>query len=64
VQSVEKITGKKVPYTFGPRRDGDAAVLVANSEKLRTTLGWKPRYPELDDIVTTAWQFEQRRVRS
>jgi UDP-glucose-4-epimerase GalE len=63
VQSVEKITGKKVPYTFGPRREGDAAVLVANSEKLRTTMGWQPRYPKLDDIVATAWQFEQRRLR-
>jgi UDP-glucose-4-epimerase GalE len=61
VQSVEKVTGKKVPYEFGPRRDGDPAVLVANSDKLRRTLGWKPKYPELDDVVTTAWHFEQRR---
>ena len=59
VRSVEKVTGKKVPLAFGPRRDGDAPVLVANSDKLRKTLGWKPRYPELDDIVTTAWQFEK-----
>ncbi len=62
VRSVEKVTGKKVPLAFGPRRDGDAPVLVANSDKLRKTLGWKPRYPELDDIVTTAWQFEKRHI--
>jgi UDP-glucose-4-epimerase GalE len=62
VRSVEKITGKEVPYEFGARRDGDPAVLVANSDKLRQTLGWKPTYPELDDIVATAWQFEQRRA--
>ncbi len=62
VRSVEKVTGKKVPLAFGARRDGDAPVLVANSDKLRKTLGWKPRYPELDDIVTTAWQFEKRHI--
>jgi UDP-glucose-4-epimerase GalE len=60
IQAVEKVTGKKVPYEFGPRRDGDPAVLVANSDKLRRALGWKPKYPDLEDIVTTAWEFAQR----
>jgi UDP-glucose-4-epimerase GalE len=63
VRAVEKVTGKKAPLEFGARRDGDAAVLVANSDKLKKTLGWKPRYPELEDIVVTAWQFERRRVK-
>lgn len=61
VRSVEKVTGKKVPVSIGPRRDGDAPVLVANSEKLTRTLGWKPRYADLDAIVRTAWDFDQRR---
>jgi UDP-glucose 4-epimerase len=61
IQAVEKVTGKKVPYEFGPRRDGDPAVLVANSDKLRRALGWKPKYPDLEDIVATAWGFAQRR---
>ena len=51
----------RVPYEVGPRRAGDAPVLVANSDKLQRTLGWKPRYPELTDIVATAWQFEKNR---
>ena len=63
VRAVEKVTGKKAPLEFGARRDGDAAVLVANSDKLKKTLGWKPRYPELEDFVVTAWQFERRRVK-
>jgi len=54
IQAVEKVTGQRVPFTIGPRREGDAPVLVANSDKLQRTLGWKPRYTELRDIVATA----------
>ena len=61
VQAVEDVTERKVPRVFGPRRDGDPAVLVADSRKLRTSLGWQPHYPELRDMVATAWNFERRR---
>jgi UDP-glucose 4-epimerase len=59
VRAAEEVTGRKVPYTMGPRRAGDPPVLVANSDKLKRTLGWKPGFPELTDIVATAWKFEQ-----
>jgi len=61
LRAVEEVTGRTVPYEMGPRRAGDAPVLVANSDKLKRRLGWKPRFPELTDIVTTAWQFEKNR---
>jgi UDP-glucose 4-epimerase len=61
MRAVEEVTGKKVPHTMGPRRAGDPAVLVANSEKLKRTLGWKPKFPGLKDIVATAWEFEKQR---
>ena len=54
IQAVEEITGQRVPFTTGLRREGDAPVLVANSDKLQQALGWKPRYTELRDIVATA----------
>lgn len=60
VQAVEAVTGKKVPLETGPRREGDPPSLVANSDKLRQKLGWKPRYPDLVDMVSTAWKFETR----
>jgi UDP-glucose 4-epimerase len=63
MRAVEEVTGEKVPHEMGPRRAGDPAVLVANSDKLKRTLGWKPRFPDLKDIVATAWQFEKRRAR-
>jgi UDP-glucose 4-epimerase len=61
VQAVEAATGKKVPCTIGPRREGDPPELVADSTKLRRTLNWTPRYSELPNIVATAWNFEQHR---
>jgi UDP-glucose-4-epimerase GalE len=61
VRAVEEVTGKKVPLEIGPRRSGDAPVLVANSDKLKLALGWKPKYPELRDIVETAWLFEKKK---
>jgi UDP-glucose 4-epimerase len=60
VQAVEEVTGKKVPYTIGPRREGDPASLVAASDKLRSKLGWKPQYTDLRTIVEHAWNFERK----
>ena len=61
VRATEEVTAKKVPREIGPRRAGDPPELVANSDKLRRVLGWKPRYLELKNTVKTAWDFEQRR---
>jgi len=62
MRAVEQVTGRTVPFKIGPRRPGDPGVLVANSDKLRRVLGWKPKFAELPDIVRTAWQFEQKRA--
>ncbi len=62
MRAVEQVTGRKVPHAIGPRREGDPAVLVANSDKLKRTLGWKPKFTEIKDVVATAWQFEQKRA--
>ena len=62
MRAVEKVTGQTVPHKIGPRRAGDPPVLVANPHKLKTTLGWKPKFPELADIVSTAWHFEKKKA--
>jgi len=63
LQAVEEATGEKVPHVIGRRREGDAPELVADSTKLQRTLGWKPSYTELRDIVATAWAFEKKQSR-
>ena len=60
IRAAEKVTGAAVPYTFGPRREGDPAELVADSSKLQKALGWKPRYDTLEAMVASAWAFESR----
>ena len=60
LDSVERVTGGKVPYTAGPRREGDPAILFASSERIRRELGWSPRYEDLDTIVETAWRWRER----
>jgi len=60
--AVEAVTGRKVPHTIGPRRAGDPPHLVANADKLRQVLGWKPEYPDLRTTVDTAWNFAEKRT--
>jgi UDP-glucose 4-epimerase len=57
--AVERVTGKTVPFELGPRREGDPPSLVADSTKLQTKLGWKPKRADLDRIVSDAWHFAQ-----
>jgi UDP-glucose-4-epimerase GalE len=58
--AVERVTGRPVPYTAGPRREGDPAILFASSERIRRELAWAPRYEDLDTIVETAWRWRER----
>src|SRR5688572_21591857 len=46
--AVEEVTGQKVPYVVGPRRAGDPPSLVANSDRLQQTFGWKPNYTRIE----------------
>jgi UDP-glucose 4-epimerase len=56
---VATLAGKKLPVTDAPRRAGDAAILVADSTKLRTALGWTPQYDDLQKIVSDALAWER-----
>ncbi|MFA5829599.1 MAG: UDP-glucose 4-epimerase GalE [Candidatus Gracilibacteria bacterium] len=55
----EQVTGKKIAIEEGPRREGDPAVLVADSTKARKVLGWNPRLNKLEDIIATAWKWHE-----
>jgi UDP-glucose 4-epimerase len=61
IESVRRVTGKSIEVEECDRRPGDPAVLVASSEKIKRELGWKPRFAELDAIVSSAWEWHQRR---
>lgn len=61
LDTVERVSGRTVPVTFGPRRAGDPAEVVADPSKARRLLGFEPRYPTLDAMVETAWRWFDRR---
>jgi len=60
ITAVEKVTVKKVKYNIQRRREGDPAILVANSDKLKQKLNWRPEFTELEQIIETAWRYHSR----
>jgi UDP-glucose-4-epimerase GalE len=59
IDSVQRVTGRTVPWTCGPRRPGDPAVLYASAKKAQAELRWTPQLAELDAIVATAWAWHR-----
>jgi UDP-glucose 4-epimerase len=59
IHAFEKVSGQKLNWSVGPRRPGDVMAIYANNEKAQTRLGWEARYG-IDDIMATAWAWEQR----
>jgi len=59
IQSFEKISGIKLAYTVGPRREGDVEAIYSDTAKASEVLKWKPQY-SLDQMMSTAWKWEQQ----
>ena len=59
IDTASEITGKKIRTEIGPRREGDPAVLVAASGKIRQELGWEPKFPHVRAIIESAWRWHQ-----
>jgi len=60
IDITRRITGKPIKDRVVNRRAGDPAVLVGSSDKAKIELGWKPRFPDLESIVETAWNWHQK----
>lgn len=60
IASVERVTGRPLPVKESPRRAGDPPWLVADAAKIKKVLGWTPRHDDLDEIVRTAYRWEQK----
>ncbi len=59
LEAAKKVTGIDIPYRIGPRRDGDAATLVADSERARRLLGWRPQVSDIEAIIESAWAWHR-----
>lgn len=60
IEAARRVTGHAILAVKSPRRDGDSAVLVASSEKIRRELKWQPRQAELEAIIRSAWDWRQK----
>ncbi|TMB12464.1 MAG: UDP-glucose 4-epimerase GalE [Deltaproteobacteria bacterium] len=56
IEVARSVSGRDIRLRIGPRRPGDPAVLVANSQRIMRDLGWRPRLQDLREIVRSAWE--------
>ena len=59
IENARQVTGHPIPAVEAPRRAGDAARLVASSDRIRRELGWEPKIPDLKDIIASAWEWQR-----
>lgn len=58
IHAFEKVSGVKLNYKVGPRREGDVEAIYANNNLAKKELGWNPKF-SLDDMVLSAWKWQQ-----
>lgn len=62
VEAARQVTGKEIPAVITERRPGDPAVLVATSQKAQEVLGWRPKYTDIKEIISDAYNFFVKRM--
>lgn len=59
VETFERATGVKLPWSYAPRREGDIEQIWGNVDKAAKVLGWRAE-ANLDDVLRSAWHWQQR----
>ncbi|MGL5834200.1 MAG: UDP-glucose 4-epimerase GalE [Waterburya sp.] len=60
---IQEISGVDFPIVETPRREGDPACVIASGEKIREVIGWNPQHNSLDEIVRSAFDWEQKKLK-
>lgn len=60
IETMSEVAGRPIPYIAKSRREGDAPTVIADSSRIRQTLGWKPKYDDLKFICSTALAWEKK----
>jgi UDP-glucose 4-epimerase len=61
IQTIEKVTGRNVDVIEKDRRPGDADELVADVSKIKTELGFEPKYSDITTIIESAWKWHSKK---
>ena len=64
LETAREITGLEIPEKIGPRREGDPAILIASSAKIKSELGWEPEFQDLSVIIESAWSWMRNRAKT
>ena len=59
IDTIKRVSGADFKVEMAPRREGDPARIVADSQKIRAALGWQPRFDDLSTIVAHALAWER-----
>jgi UDP-glucose 4-epimerase len=60
LDETQRVVGRPVPHTVGPRRAGDPPVLVASNARAADVVGWRPTRSSLGEMIGSAWSWRQR----
>lgn len=60
IRSAERVTGCKVNFDFVPRRAGDPSTIIATNNLAKKILDWEPQYTDIDEIIKTTWNLEEK----
>lgn len=63
IKAFEKVSGEKLNYQLGPRRNGDVIAVYADNCKAQALLDWDTKY-DLDQMMDTAWRWEQAQMKA
>lgn len=61
IEAAERVSGRPVPRSVGPRRPGDPPALVADPGEIQRRFSWRPRCSDLDTILRTAFRWQSER---
>lgn len=60
IEVCRRITKHEIPAIPSARRPGDGAASIADCSRAMNVLGWKPQFGQLEEIISTAWEWQQR----
>jgi len=63
IEAAREVTGRRIPVRTAARRNGDPAVLVANSDRIKNELGWRPETQDLPTVIESAWRWMETHPR-
>jgi UDP-glucose 4-epimerase len=62
IETSKKVTGKEITVKQGALRQGDPPSLYASSAKIKQILNWEPKFNDIAQIISTAWEWHKKRI--